>query len=108
MCKTYKNNQDEHLQDFFNRCLYRTSNSYCIWDWRTDLQFKYGNSRFIYPTTDMFSLIDDEFDDILYSSDEEKKKKNNRILESYHKPKEQTETNFIKNKILRLVKKLKS
>ena len=65
MCKTYKNNQDEHLQDFFNRCLYRTSNSYCIWYWRTDLQFKYGNSRFIYPTTDMFSLIDDEFDDII-------------------------------------------
>ena len=107
MCKTYKNNKDEHLQDFFNRCLYRTSNSYYIWRWRYTLEFKHGNSKAVYPTTDMFSLIDDEFDENLYSLNEKTVEKNNRILESYHKPKEQTKNNFIKSKILRLVKKIK-
>lgn len=106
MCKSYKNNQDEHLQDFFNRCLYRTSNSSCIWKWRCTLEFKYGNSGFIYPTNDMFSLRDDEFDENLYSPYEETTEKNNRVLESYHKPKEETKTNFIKSKILRLASRI--
>ena len=33
-------------------------------------------------------------------------KENNRVLESYHKPKEQTKTNYIKSKILRLASKI--
>lgn len=105
MCKDYKNNQNKHLQDFFNRCLYRTSNSYCIQRWRCTLEFKHGNARFIYPTIDMFSLIDDEFDENLYSTYAKTIEKNNRVLESYHKTKEQTKNSFIKSKILRLAKK---
>ena len=51
-------------------------------------------------------VTDDEFDENLYSPYEETIKENNRVLESYHKPKEQTKTNYIKSKILRLASKI--
>ena len=95
MCKNYKNNKDKHLEDFFSRCLYRTSNNYCLWDWRTGLHFKSCNHRYKYPTHDMFSLEDDEFDENLYSVFEKTNEENKKVLENYHKGEKKKNQNKI-------------
>lgn len=84
MCKSYKNVNNEHLQDFINRCLYRTSNSTIIWHWRLPLIWSNRN-EYIYPTTNMFSLTDDEFDNNLYSDREETNAYNQQVVKNYHK-----------------------
>ena len=111
MCKGYKNDKNKHLEDFFNRCLYKTSNSSCVWDWRSDLHFKLCNCRFKYPECNMYSLADDEKDDILNSRYKDTIERNNMILENYHKQPEQKKeeekqpkTNVSKNKVLKLAR----
>ena len=108
MCKNYKNNNNAHLRDFFNRCLYKTSNSSCVWNWRSDLHFKTCNRRFIYPENNMYSLVDDEKDENLYSEYKDTIERNRRVLENYHKeieePKPQSKLNALKNKVLKLTR----
>ena len=101
-CKNYKNNNDTHLEDFFSRCLYRTSNNYCLWSWRTGLHFKHCNHRYKYPTHDMFSLEDDEFDENLYSEKEKTIQQNKEVLENYHK--KESKQNIFKTKVLKLAR----
>lgn len=107
MCSNYINNENKHLQDFINRCLYRTSNSTSHSNWRTCLQYKIANARYEYPQINLSSLEDDEFDETLYSTYKDTIEKNKRILESYHN-KQTTEANNLKNKILKLVRNLKN
>lgn len=103
MCSNYTNDEDANLQDFINRCLFRTSNSTCHWNWRAGLQFKSANHKYEYPPTNLSSLEDDEFDENLYSTYKDTIERNKRILESYHKV-QTRETNNLKNKILKIVR----
>lgn len=108
MCKNYTNNENLHLQDFMNRCLFRTSNSTSHWHWRNHLE--YGKES-EYPQMTLLSLEDDEFDERLGGVREDTIERNKRVLENYHK--EQTvETkshdNSFKSKILKLVRTLKN
>lgn len=106
MCKKYLNSENKHLQDFINRCLYNTSNKACLDTWRSDYHFKSTiDFRIQYPTTDLFSLNDDEFDFILDSPYKDTKERNASILENYHKEKITQKTSF-KQKILEVVKKI--
>ncbi|MDO4962656.1 MAG: hypothetical protein Q4E75_00935 [bacterium] len=111
MCKNYSNPDNEHLQDFINRCLYKTSNSKCLYNWRTSQYFKsIIDYRIQYPSSDLFSLTDDEFDFTLESPYEETRKRNRGVLENYHKDKiEETKSqdNKLKSKVLKLVKAFK-
>jgi len=84
LCQSYNNEQNPHLQDFFNRCIFRTSNNTTVWHWRLHQQFEYMNV-FTYPTIKMESLVDDEFDNNLFSSIEKTNIKNQEIKENYHK-----------------------
>ena len=118
MCTNYTNNKNSHLQDFINRCLFRTSNSTCHWDWRCTLEYR--KRKIEYPTTNLFSLEDDEFDTRIESEYPETIERNKRILESYHKAEipeidsneEKIGTNSlidkIKTKSLNLVRTLKN
>ncbi len=85
MCQNYNNTQNPHLTDFINRCLFKTSNSECLWLWRLDLSHKeVGNTKFDYPKTNLFSLEDDEYDENLYSPYEDTTSINEQVLLSYH------------------------
>lgn len=89
MCKHYINIKNLHLQDFMNRCLFRTSNSTCLWNWRCSLEYKsILDFRIEYPKTDMLSIECDEFDMIIDSRCQDTKEINSRILENYHKDRE--------------------
>lgn len=106
MCKNYSNSNNKHLQDFMNRCLYRTSNSTCLYNWRMSQYFKsIIDYQIQYPTTNLFSLTDDEFDSTLESPYKNTKVRNARVLENYHKEIAPQKTSF-KQKILELVKKI--
>ena len=107
MCSNYVNSNNEHLQDFIRRCLFRTSNNHTFWDWKGNLEFKHGNLKYVYPTIKLSSLEDDEFDYNLYSTRKETIEKNNRVLENYHKPQiiEEQLTLSFKDKILKLIKR---
>lgn len=99
MCKKYVNPDNEHLQDFINRCLFQTSNTACFYNWRTDYFFKpLIDHKIEYPATDLFSLEDDEFDMILSSRYKDSIERNQKVLESYHEKK-------LKQKILKLVRR---
>lgn len=106
MCKKYSNSKNYHLQDFMNRCLFRTSNSDCLCDWRSSFDYKsIIDFRIEYPNFNMISTDCDEFDFILESPFEDTKKRNARVLESYHKKQieEKKTTKFgFKKKILSL------
>jgi len=107
MCKNYTNNENLHMQDFMNRCLFRTSNSTSHWHWRNHLE--YGNDL-EYPPITLLSLEDDEFDERLDGVWKDTIERNKRVLENYHK--EQTvetksQDNSFKSKILKLVRTLK-
>ena len=101
MCETYKNPDNKHLQDFINRCLYKTSNSSCIWDLRLDLY--YDHNKIEYPSHDLFSLIDDEHDFLLESQYKDTIERNKRVLESYHNIEEKVS---LKQKILEKIKNI--
>lgn len=108
MCKNYTNHENPHLQDFINRCLFRTSNSTSHWDWRSHLEF--GN-KLEYPPITLLSLEDDEFDERLDGTCKDTIERNKSILENYHK--EQTietksQDNSFKSKILKLVRIFKN
>lgn len=105
MCRNYTNDNN-HLEDFIRRCLFRTSNSHSFWNWKGSLEFKYGNLKYVYPTVELYSLKDDEFDFNLYSTCKDTIERNNKILEDYHKPQIIEEVNIsIKDKILSLIKR---
>ena len=106
ICSNYSNNENAHLQDFINRCLFRTSNSASHSSWRTCLEHKIVNAKYEYPQTNLFSLEDDEFDENLYSTYKDTIERNKRILDSYHKE-QVPETSNLKNKLLKLVRNLK-
>lgn len=84
LCKNYKNEDNPHLQDFLNRCVFKTSNSTTVWHWRLSQHFEH-RKVFTYPTIKMDSLVDDEFDNNLFSSEEKTNIRNQEIAESYHK-----------------------
>lgn len=105
MCKNYSNSNNKHLQDFMNRCLYRTSNSACLDDWRMSQHFKsIIDFQIQYPNADLFSLTDDEFDFILESSYKDTKETNSKVLENYHKEDIPQKIGFIQ-KALKFVRK---
>jgi len=102
MCKNYANNQNTHLQDFINRCLFRTSNSTSHWHWRNHLE--YGD-KLEYPQIILSSLEDDEFDERLDGVWKDTIERNKRVLENYHKeltPEKKSKINNFKSKILNL------
>lgn len=106
LCKSYVNPNNKHLQDFINRCLYETSNVRRLEDLRVSKQFKVLiGCRIEYPTVDLFSLTNDEFDLTLESPLEDTKETNARVLESYHKEKIPPKMS-IKQKLLELVRKI--
>lgn len=106
MCKNYSNSNNKHLQDFLNRCLYKTSNSTCLGNLRRRQHFKsIIDYQIQYPTTDLFSLTDDEFDITLESPYKDTKVRNAKTLENYHKEIAPQKTSF-KQKILELVRKI--
>lgn len=82
MCKNYINSENSHLQDFMNRCLFRTSNSTSHWNWRIHLE--HGN-ELEYPSITLLSLEDDEFDERLDGVWEDTIERNKKVLENYHK-----------------------
>ncbi len=85
MCRNYSNDQNTHLSDFIKICLLNTSNSSCLENWRDHLEFKkIHNTKFEYPTVNLSSLEDDEFDENLYSDCEDTIIKNEITLLSYH------------------------
>ena len=108
MCKNYANNQNSHLQDFINRCLFRTSNSTSHWHWRNHLE--YGD-KLEYPQIILSALEDDEFDERLDGVWKDTIERNKRVLENYHKeltPEKKSKINNFKSKILNLVQTLKN
>lgn len=108
MCRNYTNTENTHLQDFINRCLFRTSNSTSHWNWRNHLEYR---DESYYPKTTLSSLEDDEFDEILDGVYQDTIDRNKRVLENYHKEqivKTKSQTYNFKNKILRLVQTLKN
>ena len=109
MCRNYINNENIHLQDFINRCLFRTSNSTVHWHWRNYLE--YGGDELDYPRTILSSLKDDEFDERLDGVWKDTIERNKKVLENYHKqPALETKSkiNNFKSKILKLVQTLKN
>lgn len=105
MCKEYNDPNNKHLTDFINRCLFRTSNSACIEEWRANLRFKsIIDFQIQYPTTNLFSLTDDEFDFLLDSSCKNTRERNAMVLENYHKKKVAPKIGF-KEKVLAVVRK---
>ena len=56
----------------------------------------------------MYSLVDDEKDENLYSEYKDTIERNRRVLENYHKeieePKPQSKLNALKNKVLKLTR----
>ena len=107
MCKNYTNNENPHLQDFINRCLFRTSNSTCHWHWRIHLE--YGD-ELEYPKITLSSLEDDEFDERLDGVWEDTIERNKKVLENYHKEQAleiKSQDNNFKSKILKIVRTFK-
>ena len=107
LCKNYTNNENSHLQDFINRCLFRTSNSTCHWDWRCTLGY---GTKIEYPKNNMFSLEDDEFDMRIESEYPETIERNKKILEGYHKEIEEEineNTKCLKKKTKKLLRLFK-
>ena len=101
LCKNYKNVDNHHLQDFINRCLFRTSNDTCHWDWRVTL--KYG-TKIEYPKNNMFSLNDDEFDTRIESELPKTIERNKKILENYHKVQKEEPKSKVKKIKMRILK----
>lgn len=105
MCKNYSSSNNKHLVDFINRCLYRTSNITCLDEWRMSHHFKsIIDYQIQYPTTNLFSLTDDESDLTLDSPYQNTREKNAKMLERYHSEKIVQTTRF-KQKIIEFVKK---
>lgn len=106
MYKKYSNSNNKNLEDFINRCLFKTCNNHCLWKLRTSLQCKpIIDYQIQYPITNLFSLIDDEFDLILDSPYKNTKVRNTKVLENYHKEITPQKASF-KQKILELVGKI--
>lgn len=101
MCSNYTNNENFHLQDFINRCLFRTSNSTCHWDWRCTLESRYNIE---YPKNNMFSLEDDEFDNRIESELPKTIERNKKVLENYHKEPVQESESKVKKLKKRILK----
>lgn len=75
LCKNFLNSDNSALQDFINRCLFKTSNSFYIWDRRNCFQTKVViDYQIEYPNYDMNSIKCDEFDFVLDSPYEKTKK----------------------------------
>lgn len=102
MCKSYENTINNHLQDFINRCLFRTSNEDCFAWWIWNLDKTCHNFYIEYPSTDMFSLVDEEYDNNLFSKFEKTNEYNKKVLESYHTIKQP------QSKVLKLFTKYKN
>lgn len=108
MCKNYANNENFHLQDFINRCLFMTSNSTSHWHWRIHLE--YGD-KLEYPQIILSALEDDEFDERLDGVCKDTVERNKRVLENYHKepiPETKSKINNFKRKILKFAQTLKN
>lgn len=106
MCKNYSNTNNYVLQDFINRCLLKTSNSFYLWDRRSSFQTKVMiDYQIEYPDYDMNSIKCDEFDFVLDSPYENTKKRNEEVLNNYHKVivNEEKSNKGFKNKVLRLL-----
>lgn len=86
MCKSYKNEQFKHLEDFINRCLYRTSNTNRFYHWRIRLHYRQNNRELKYPTCNMFSIDDDKDDMTLDGRCKSTIERNKQTLENYYKP----------------------
>ena len=107
MCKNYINSENPHLQDFMNRCLFRTSNSTSHWNWRNHLEY---GEELEYPPIALLSLADDEFDDRLDGAWKDTIERNKRVLENYHKEQilePKIQDNKFKRKILKLIRPFK-
>lgn len=107
MCSNYKNKENTHLQDFINRCLFRTSNNATHWNWRNHLQY---GKKIEYPETRLSSLEDDEYDIRLDGAWKETIERNKKVLENHHKEQaleKKVNSNNLKNKILKLVQTIK-
>lgn len=107
MCKNYINSENPHLQDFMNRCLFRTSNSKSHWNWRNHLE--YGD-ELEYPPIALLSLEDDELDERLDGVWKDTIERNKRVLENYHKEQilePKIQDNNFKRKILKLIQPFK-
>lgn len=99
MCRNYNNDQNFHLTDFINRCLFKTSNSQCHWHWKNHLQCKeIGNTKYEYPQINLSSLKDDEFDENLYSTYKDTIATNERILSNYHNQENSKDNNQVHEK----------
>lgn len=104
LCKNYKNENNPHLQDFFNRCIYITSNISTVEHWRLSQQFEYRRV-FTYPTIKMDSLVDDEFDNNLFSSEEKTNIRNQEIAANYHKQ-DNSQQDLLPKQKTRLLKRI--
>ena len=77
-CKEYENKDNVHLQDFLNRCVYRTSHRNCVERWANNVYDKSFINYRDYPKEEMFSLEDDKYDDFLYSTNKKTNEENAR------------------------------
>lgn len=104
LCRTYTNRWNRDLQKFIREYLLNEPNFSSIYKWVAIYGFKslnlsINNSKIQYPTKNMFSIEDDEFDLTLdnVSWNKETIKRNNEVLENYHKEPEEVQKNKIKN-----------
>lgn len=86
MCKSYKNKEFRHLEDFINRCLFKTSNNGCFDRWR--MRLYYGQNKndreFKYPTSNMLSIENDKDDMTLDANCKSTMERNKQTLENYY------------------------
>ena len=99
MCENYKNPDNKHLEDFISRCLFRTSNSTCMWNIMSSRETKVMiDYQIDYPDKNMLSIVDDEHDFLIESPYKDTIERNKRVLESYHSKKKKS----LKEKVLTL------
>lgn len=80
LCYSYKNQKDSHLEGFINSCLPRTTK---INNWYLNLKFE-NNDKIKYPNKNLYSIIDDEYDETLHGIYDQTIKRNEEVLSSYH------------------------
>ena len=103
LCSTYENKDNIHLKEFLSEYLLDTSNNFSLETLMKKMEFKTENLKFEYPTKNMFSLEDDEFDITLDGEYEETIIRNKKVLENYHK---ESENQKEENKVLKLINRL--
>lgn len=105
MCDCFLDD-DEHLTYFINRCLPGTINKDILYGMRC--RFLYGSIHYEYPSENMYSLVDDKYDDNLYSVFDDTNRKNDEILkEHYDREVINIEHSNMKEQVEVLIKKFK-